>query len=173
MEINVENREEIIALLEQGICPICGRDSFKVPLLHIVQAHGIPQNKLKDTLMISQIRGFSDKELHNKRSIIAKERLAAGILYPKPQKGKKHGKATKEKMAYMAKTKNKSQSGITAAKKVRSKPVCRILESGEVDKIYSSISEAARDNDIRISSIARAVTGEYATAGGYRWKLKN
>jgi len=155
MEINLENRGKIIALLEQGICPICGKGPFKVPLLHITQAHGIPQNKLKDALMISHIKGFSEKELHDKRSKEAKERQAAGTLHPNLGKDRKHTEKTKGKQAFTAKTKG-NPNATEAVKKARSKAVCRISDTGEVDKIYNSITDAAKDNNIRISSIARA-----------------
>jgi len=170
MEINLENREQIIALLREGICPICGKGPFKVPLLHVTQAHGITQKELKDKVMISHVKGFSDKELHDKRSKEAKEGQAAGILHScRRKKGEKHTEIAKKKQAFMAKTQNKNLPGIAAAKKARSKPVCKISPDGSI-KIYNSFSEAAEDNDIPVSSISRAISGKFKTAGGCGWK---
>lgn len=52
------------------------------------------------------------------------------------------------------------------------KPVAKML-NGEIVKIYHSINEAARDNNIYSSNISDVIHGRHSQTHGYQWKYVN
>lgn len=185
MDITLENRDRIIALLREGICPICGK-KYANPLIHISKTHGIPAEEFKDTLLLRRNRGFASPEVSEKYRQVAIRSNHAKNLTPgnklkktsiekrKQQfaikdhykKHPEHLKAFKE-----GQRKNAKKAARTSAV-VTQKPVVRVSETGEI-KHYKSISDAARENKISTGSICRCISGKYRTAGGYFWGTPN
>lgn len=79
MEINTENRDKIIALLREGVCPICGK-IFKSPVTHISVIHGMSRFELKGKLMIGQRHGFASPELSEKYRKLAIKHNTSEVL---------------------------------------------------------------------------------------------
>jgi hypothetical protein len=181
LEINLENREEIIALLKQGTCPICGRTGFRRPLKHINSKHGMPKNEVKDALMISHLCGFVDEDASKISRDTAKKNRAAGKWTVGQNKGgiKEHTKTAKTKMSFIQKEIfKKDADGLIkeAAKnayKKQEKPVLRISPNGDV-KEYRGVNYAARALGIDASSISKAIRGKNGRTyvAGYRWEYK-
>ena len=46
-------------------------------------------------------------------------------------------------------------------------------DGNKVDRIWSSITEAAKATGISHSGISKTVTGTYQSAGGYKWEKTN
>jgi hypothetical protein len=182
MEISLENREKIIALLKEGTCPICGRKGFGNPLGHINRTHGISKNEVKDALMISHLCGFAGEKLSQASRESAKKNRAAGKWYVGQNKGNKgHTKTTKDKLAFIQKEafkKNpdllmKFKEGNKNAHKRQEKPVLRISPNGDI-KEYRGVNYAARALGIDASSISKAIRGKNGRTyvAGYKWKFK-
>jgi hypothetical protein len=182
MEISLENREKIIALLKEGTCPICGRKGFGNPLVHINRTHGMSKNEVKDALMISHLCGFAGEKLSQTSRETAKKNRAAGKWYVGQNKGNKgHTKATKEKQAFIQKEIFKQnpnlllkfKEGSKNANKRQEKPVLRISPNGDI-KEYQGVSYAARALGIDASSISKAIRGKNGRTyvAGYKWKYK-
>ena len=63
---------------------------------------------------------------------------------------------------------------VESKKRSKSKAIrqCGLDKDGhEVDKVWSSLSEASKATGIPYSSISKAVSGTYQSAGGYRWMV--
>ena len=179
VEISASNREKIIALLREGVCPICGK-KFINPLNHISKKHGIPANELKDTILVGHLKSFSSPELSAKLSQAAISQNRAAQL--QPGYGEKHTTTAKKKIRmatldeykknpeHLAAFKNSNKKiGAQKSAATTRKPVVRISNTGEI-KTYGSISEAATDNKVSISSISRCVNGKQSEAIGYKWQ---
>lgn len=183
MDINLTNRDKIIALLREGTCPICGK-RYKMPLQHISKTHGIPKNDLKDILLISHRAGFATPEFSQK--------VGETIRRTKPwlkdavrNKDSKYTPVYKEKIRRAVKKRYAEQPELlqqfkqgqlrnakNAAEKsaaVTKKAVMRINPDNGETKIYTSLTEAAKDNNITAGNISRAARGLYALSGGFKW----
>jgi hypothetical protein len=64
LDIIAENREEIITLLREGTCPICGKKGCKAPLMHMAKKHGTDSKTIKERLNIAKRTGFASEETH-------------------------------------------------------------------------------------------------------------
>ncbi len=183
MEITLENKEKIIALLREGICPICG-NKYKNPLCHLNKKHGIPKKQLKDTLLIKQKSSFvapylSEKlrETAIKHNLVshmhAAERVNPDITDAAREKHRismsnqwKRNPALRE-----ASRKNIQKAGKKSAKS-RRKPVIRIDDDGNTT-LYDSIKDAANANGVPSSSVISCLKGISHKSAGYKWKYKN
>lgn len=52
------------------------------------------------------------------------------------------------------------------------KPINKLAEDGTIIKSYSSVNDAAKDNDLEPSLISPVLTGRRKHAGGYRWEYQ-
>lgn len=96
MEISIENRDNIIQLLNNGICPICN-NKYANPLLHISKKHGIKPRELKNILLIKVKSSFVSPELKQIMINNTKCRDKALLISKKGNK-LKYIKATKLKL---------------------------------------------------------------------------
>ena len=80
MEISLENRDTIIALLREGQCPICG-GKYVNPLLHISKKHGIKPREIRDILLIKAKSSFVAPELRQKMSNNAIRHNKATVMH--------------------------------------------------------------------------------------------
>lgn len=82
-------REQAICSLKNGICPICEKEGFKMPMGHIRQRHGIFAKELKDELLLSRNKGFCDDNLSKLRREQALKMCGEGILIRPDRTGQK------------------------------------------------------------------------------------
>lgn len=181
MDITLENKEKIITLLREGICPICG-NKYKNPLCHINKKHGISKNQLKDTLLIRQKSSFVSPDLseklrktaikHNLVSYMhAAERVNPDITDAAREKHrismsdqwKRNSAALRE-----ASRENIQKAGKKSAKS-RQKPVIRITDDGQTT-LYDSIKDAANANGVPSSSIISCLKGISHKSAGHKWQ---
>lgn len=150
MEISLENREKIIALLKEGTCPICGKEGIKNPLGHVSFVHKIPAKELKDRLLLGRTTNtFFAKENAQKQSNNAKRQGLRPVTY---NRFKKHTDLAKQKISF-----------------ANSKPVIRISPNGDV-KLFKSVVAAAKECNITDAAIRACLYGRTKTSAGYRWK---
>lgn len=57
--------EETISLLRQGICPLCLKDGFRSPLIHIAHTHKIFTRDFRDTYGITYVESLCTPEHHD------------------------------------------------------------------------------------------------------------
>lgn len=152
MEINLENREKIIALLKEGTCPICGQRGFMNPLGHISKAHKLPSKELKDKLLLGYIKNtFYSRDSSKKQSRNAVVKNTYKLL---GSKFKEHTQLAKKKISL-----------------ANSKQIIRI--SKDEIKLYKSITDAAIDNDVSNGAIQACLTGRSNLSAGYYWEFYN
>ena len=182
MDITLENRDKVTALLREGVCPICGKTGYLNPLTHITKMHKIGEVELKDRLMMPHCYSFTSAQTKEKQKIIAKKNNTVEKLLSVRKSGEKHDATSKNKMSYLrqeavkdpkvrARLQDISPIGAKRAAAVRSRRVVRIAPNGE-QKEYNSITEAARANNTGISNIAQCLRGVSKTAVGYEWRYK-
>lgn len=165
MDINSDNKEKIIALLNQGICPLCGK-TYLVVLRHISRSHKIPASELKDILLLNRKISFLPPELSEKyRQIAIKNDLKSNLI---PGLKKNPESLTKEKMKgkQFLHLKECPEHLRTLHNSIKN-PVVRISEN-EI-KTYESIEEAAKDNNLHISTISRYVRHNRLDLQGNKW----
>ena len=181
MDITLENRDRVIALLREGTCPICGK-KYANPLIHIAKMHGIPAKEFKDALLLRRNRGFASPEVSEKCRQVALRSNNARNLTPGNELKKtglekrKQQFATKDHYrkhpehlkAFKEGQRKSAKKAARASAVVTQKPVVRVSETGEI-KEYKSISDAARENKISTGNISSCINGKYRTAGGYFW----
>lgn len=179
MEINLENKDKILALLREGICPICGKQ-FKMPLVHINHIHGIKKNELKDALMIGRQEGFTTPEIRKKLKESggsSNNGITAGNFGKRDEVSKE--KMSIKKKMYFTNHPEKLQAFMEGSKRIlpdarkkalefTRKRVVRVSESGEI-KNYKSMSDAARENNVSVGGLSDCLSGKYRTLGGYFW----
>jgi len=183
MEINIENREQIIKLLQAGICPICGKGNFKNPLQHTRQAHFLNSQEFKDILLLNRDTGFASLDLSEKhRQNALKNDSVHTMLNNRPKIDVNPTDLTKTKFSNTIKTKldtdfkykeymlKKAKKAQQKAHIVRQIPVVRIADN-EQENIYESITDAAKANGVTIGAIRYALQHNTKSAG-YRWKYK-
>jgi len=172
MEINLENKKQIIALLRDGTCPICGKNGFVNPLAHVTKIHGIGKRELKDLLLLPHSNGFASPELAEKLSTYAKKQTSKEWIN---RYSGRHSEITKKKMHSKAladpkRPRTLKKATATAASK-KKRAVVRMSEFGE-EKEYTSLTEAAADNNAITANIHHCLTGKAKTCAGYKWKYK-
>lgn len=78
----------------------------------------------------------------------------------------------KENMAHAVRTGLADcESGLSAAIKKTSRKVALLDANGNVEKIYPSLSKAAREHKIGHTTIQKCADGLVQTAGGRRWQF--
>lgn len=166
MDINLENKDKIIALLMQGICPLCKKKCGFI-LNHISRIHGITANELKDTLLISRRSSFIPTEQSEKyRQIAIKNNLSENLI-----PGRKGNPAllTREKMKNITESHYKEHPEHREVIREKAKrPVVKISPNGEM-KVYDSIINAAKANSLNSSTISRYVRHKRLDQYGNRW----
>jgi hypothetical protein len=175
MEINLENRDKIIALLREGTCPICGKKGYRLPLQHITKKHGITASELKDRLLIGHGNSpFIPLDLRERWKEIGKENAKNKDW--RYQGLYKHNEVYKTKMSARAKEdKNRLEHLKNASKQAavkKRKSVLRISENGETVE-YESMAEAARANSCYAAGICKCTQGKTEKYRGYKWETKN
>ena len=86
-------------------------------------------------------------------------------------KGKKHSEEAKVKMSESRKGRPLSDKAREALEESRKRyKIVQYSLEGEFIKIWDSISDAGRELEIDISSIAKCCKGFYRNAGGFIWK---
>jgi len=172
LEISLENRDKIIAMLDMGICPVCGKANLKLPLQHLRIGHQICAAELRCALVIPNRHTFASQDFSEKisesnirRNDIDKlnanlpplnERIKLVIAATKKFKNTPESKQRYGDLA---------RQGQDAAKK----SVIRIDKENKSVTFDSTVS-AAKSTGLHPTSVYRALTGKYKTAGGYRWK---
>jgi len=165
MEINIENRDKIIAMLNQGICPLCGK-AYLVVLRHISRNHKIPAKELKDILLLNRRVGFLPPEQSEKyRQIAIINDLKSNLI---PGLKKNPESLTKEKMKarailHLRECPEHLQTLHNSIKNA----VVRISDN-EI-KTYESIKDAAKDNNVHITTISRYVRHNRLDLQGNKW----
>ena len=183
MEISIENREKIIAMLSQGICPICNK-SYLEPLRHISRSHGISAREIKDALLLPRSSSFIPQEQSEKYRQNAIEHDFKSRFVP--GKTKKPDSNTREKMREKAisrlkerpellqafkEGKKKAQSNaIERSNETNRKSVMKISPNGEI-KAYKSMADAERDGNVHNSNISRCIKYKRLDSRGNRWSL--
>lgn len=91
-----------------------------------------------------------------------------------------HSEETKKKISESNKGKKMSKEfRLNISNRLKGKiPVQTLVSVVRIDKFnlekdYISLTEAAKDNKILITSISNALSGLSKTAGGFKWKYKN
>jgi hypothetical protein len=144
MDIDLENRDKIIALLREGTCPICNRKRLASPLAHIAKTHGIPHKEFKDAIGIALKYGFASSELSKIR----------------------HESALRNEMAARINATIRPTPDARQSKQI--KKVARVAPDGTTTE-YRSISEAARKNGVSFSAVSNCLRGISKTCAGYEW----
>lgn len=178
MDITLENRDRIIALLREGTCPICGKKGLKNPLIHVHHQHGLDRKGLKDIIMLRRSFNFTSAETKEKQKKAALKNNAVDNLRGK-QHPQKHDTIEKEKMSYIKKEKFKTdvkyaeklQEVLTAGREETLRKIVRISADGTTVE-YSSLTQAAKENKISISAISNCLAGRTKTCAGFTWKYK-
>lgn len=179
MEITLKNREKILSLLKEGVCPICGRAGLKIPLIHITRMHNINRIEFKNLITLGQRNGFLDQEYLKRKLEYAKNKQILSRFKNKPQKKEKSDTA-KKAISYLAKQRyasgkiklNKGNPDINSIIKAQSKPIVCIDSNGN-EKQYANITEAAKEHGITIQAISKCLNGRSKTSAGYKWKYQN
>nr|DAL17840.1 MAG TPA_asm: ROS/MUCR transcriptional regulator protein [Caudoviricetes sp.] len=57
-------RDEAIAMLKEGICPLCKVSPFRMPLGHLNRMHGWPRESVREHLGVSGKEVFTSPDLH-------------------------------------------------------------------------------------------------------------
>lgn len=165
MDISFENKEKIIALLNQGICPICGK-TYLVVLRHISRNHKIPAKELKDILLLNRKMSFLPPEQSEKyRQIAIKNDLKSNLI---PGLKKNPESLTKEKMKEKAILHLKEYPEHLQSLHNSIKNAVVRISDNEI-KTYESIEEAAKDNNLHISTISRYVRQNRLDLQGNKW----
>lgn len=176
MEINLENREKIIALLHEGICPICGRNGLKVPLIHIARSHKINRIEFKDLILLGKRNGFMDPECKENKVTYCKDKNTVAHMVKrgngvKTTNSKAISYAAKQHyrdgLLRLAKGNPNKQSIVEA----QSKPVVRIAGSGGTTE-YPSIKAAAEANGVTLAAVSNCLRGITKSSAGCKWKYK-
>ena len=184
MDISRENRDEIVALLNQGICPICNK-SFLNILKHIARSHSISAKDVKDILLLPRGSSFIPGEQREKHRQTAVKHNFKSKFTP-GGKGKKPDSATREKMREKAiinlknnpdhlkalqEARQKAQSkAIEKSNETNRKSVVRVSPDGKT-KTYKSIAEAERDGNVHNSNISRCIKEKRLDCNRNRWYL--
>lgn len=168
MEISLENKDKIITLLQQGICPICGKKCGFI-LNHISHKHGISADELKDTLLISRRHSFIPPEQSEKYRMIAIENNYVDKLIP----GRKYNsQLTREKMKEITiEHYKKDLSHRNILRKKAEKAVARISPAGKITE-YDSIENAAKNMKLERGTISRYIRHKRLDKNGNRWIYK-
>jgi|GEM_PF-3335539 hypothetical protein len=184
MDITQENRVKVIALLAQGICPLCDKSRLEI-LRHISRSHGITAKEIKDTLLLPRNFSFIPEEQSEKyRQNAIKNDFKSKFI---PGRTVKPDQITREKMSAKLKARHQShpeqlQKLHESAQKVRNeavkksnetnrKAVVRVSPDGKA-KIYKSMADAGRDSNIDPSNVSRCITVKNRIdSHGNRWIL--
>lgn len=145
MDITPENKNKIIALLREGICPICGKKGFSVPLSHVNRVHGIDRVELKQSIGIGLHHTFTTVECHEALSTSAK----------------------RNKHADRINSTVRQSPDVRQERQLR--PVTRIDPVTGETVNYRSVSEAARNNNVTKQAISSCILGRTRTCKGYVW----
>lgn len=166
MEISPGNKEQIVALLNQGICPFCGK-TYLVILRHISRKHGIPAKELKDILLLPHKSSFLPSEQSEKyRQIAIKNDLKSNLI---PGLKKNPEPLTRQKMKGGAVSHLKEHpEHLQVLRKSKHRAVIRISANSEI-KTYESIEEAAKDNNLNVTTISRYVRHKRLDRQGNKW----
>lgn len=93
-----EDPQEILAFLQQGICPCCGQGPFELIGGHVKRKHGISMNQLKDMIGMNRATGFCSEEQRARRSENGKK-FGYSVRRPPPKaKGLKPDEIAREKL---------------------------------------------------------------------------
>jgi hypothetical protein len=173
MDIILRNRDKIIAILQEGACPICGKKGFKRPLTHVSHVHGISHAQLKDAIMLGRHHGFIDAELLEKMRKIAVKKNLGSNLNRVPRSKINYTEEMLKKRSYVAKTTKttKNEEAVKQFVQSRKKAVVRISKNGE-RVVYDSLTDAARENNVTRGAIGNCVNGKKKTCKGYKWEAK-
>jgi hypothetical protein len=173
MEIKLENRERIIALLKNGICPVCGRSGLKIPLIHVTRSHGIDRLEFKNMILLGQRNGFMDTEHRERKVEHCKKVNTVKRMKKRGTMRKPNGKAISRanKQHYkngrisLVKGNPNKQSIIDA----QSKPIIRISANGDTLE-YLSIKDAGKANGVTLAAISNCLRGKTKSSAGYKWE---
>lgn len=158
MEISLANRDAIVALLREGICPLCG-GKYVNPLLHISKKHGIKPREIREALLIKVKTSFVSQELREAMSNNAIKRNAVLPMH------------NADKKEYPKPTKLKTIAAQENGKHINNKKaIKRISPDGEI-KIYKSMLEAGKDNNIDYSTISHCIRENRLDKRKNRWAL--
>lgn len=175
MEISIENRDKIIALLREGTCPICGKKGFKIPLVHVARAHGISRTEIKSMILLGQRNGFLDPEYRKRKTEYAQKQNILSQFKGKPQKFSSVDGS--KAISYSAKKRykagliplNKGNPDIDSIKKAQRKAIIGVNYDGDTIK-YASIKEAAEAHGVTITAISNCLRGKSKTCAGCKWQ---
>ena len=109
IELSLENKDKILACLNNGECFICGKKNLKIPFLHIEPMHSISANYTKDILLISHKVGFACEESSQRMRKTAMIN-GFGTVYNDngyANKGRKYSDIRNKKNSYIAKQRDK------------------------------------------------------------------
>ena len=94
MEITIENKDKIIALLREGVCPLCNKSHVE-PLKHLSRTHKMLAKEIKDALLLPRDYSFTTEELSERyRQNAIKHNFKSKFI---PGKTKRPDSITREK----------------------------------------------------------------------------
>lgn len=169
MNISLENKEKIVALIKQGICPVCNK-SFLVVLRHISRSHGIPARDLKDILLLSRRSSFISAEQSEKyRQIAVINNLGANLV---PGRKVEAEPLTREKVKEKMFSHYKSDTEHRNIIREKAKKAVMRISSNKIVKEYDSIESAAKDVKLNRSTISRYIRYKRLDKQGGSWIYK-
>jgi hypothetical protein len=186
MDIALENKDKIVALLNQGVCPLCN-GKYVNPLKHIARTHAIPANDLKDTLLLPRKTSFLPPEQSDKHRQTAIEHDFKSTFSSARNRKDHLSELTREKMKVkrlevikdspelLEKFKegaNRARvQAVSNSNEINRRSVIRISPDGVV-RTYKSMSEAGRDTGLDSSNVSRCIKYNRLDHFGNKWILK-